>query len=524
MGFRDILRTIWFGPAYLRARTSVQSLRSFAAAQVDRLKADWTSSQMTVDSDIRNALVIVRSRARERVQNDDYAKRYMQLCRTNVVGHHGFGLQSKVVEDNTDKPDFVANTIIERAWRAWSRREHCSISRRHSFRAIQDMVMRYVARDGEAIIVKHMDTSSRFGLRLEVVPPEALDDLYNIKLPNKNVVKMGVELDPARRPVAYHIKIPKQEQEVFGVTLTLERRRMPARDVLHVFDQEFIDQTRGISWLVTSMARLKMLSGYEEATLVNARVAAAKMGFFVTQPEVSAEYVGEKDANENFFMEAEPGAMEKLPAGLKFESWEPEFPNAQHEAFTKQTLRGIASGLSVSYNMLANDLEKVNFSSIRAGLVDEREMWKMSQQFFIEAFLEPVFESWLESTMIAGAIKLPMAKFEKFNNPMFVGRRWSWVDPLKDVDAKILEVRAGFTTATQVVAEMGRDIEEIYRELEQEKALAKEHGLELKLDEKKAPAAGGFSSEEEEEAMSKLQEMRDMIKNVQEVEPTNGEE
>jgi capsid protein len=50
-------------------------------------------------------------------------------------------------------------------------------------------------------------------------------------------------------------------------------------------------------------------------------------------------------------------------------------------------LRGAANGAGVSYNALANDLENVNYSSIRAGVQEDQAHWKTLQQFMITRFL-----------------------------------------------------------------------------------------------------------------------------------------
>ena len=58
---------------------------------------------------------------------------------------------------------------------------------------------------------------------------------------------------------------------------------------------------------------------------------------------------------------------------------DPRFPTNTHKEFMQSVLRNISSALLVMYPSLANDLEGVNFSSIRAGLVDERDMWRIVQ-------------------------------------------------------------------------------------------------------------------------------------------------
>ena len=143
-------------------------------------------------------------------------------------------------------------------------------------------------------------------------------------------------------------------------------------------------------------------------------------------------------------------------------------------------------GLGTSYATLSQDLSSVNFSSIRAGLIEEREEWKEGQIWLIENLLDPVFANWLEMGLTMGAIgTLPLSKFDKFNAPKWTGRRWAWVDPLEDVEVARAAVGAGFKSSTQVVTEMGGDLEDIYEEIKEETDLADSLGLALT-----SPSAG----------------------------------
>ena len=160
-------------------------------------------------------------------------------------------------------------------------------------------------------------------------------------------------------------------------------------------------------------------------------------------------------------------------------------------------LRGVSAGLGVSFSSLSNDLTEVNFSSIRAGLIEERETWKSLQAWFVESFLNRVYSEWLEMALLSEAVSLPYAKYPKFNASKWTGRRWAWVDPLKDVEAAKAAVAAGFKSATQIINEAGGDIEELYQELSEEKALAKEYGLEFNLGEKDPPSSEDEGDEDE---------------------------
>lgn len=168
--------------------------------------------------------------------------------------------------------------------------------------------------------------------------------------------------------------------------------------------------------------------------------------------------------------------------GVDFQSWDTNHPNSGYGDFVKSCLRGVATSLGISYNSLSNDLEGVNYSSIRAGLLEEREVWKAIQRFLIEHILEPIFEAWLEIELLSGRLGLPFDKFWKFNAPDFRGRRWAWVDPKKDMEAAILGIQHHITTHRDVIADGGGDVYEVFAKAKDDEELAESMGLKLKED------------------------------------------
>jgi len=87
-------------------------------------------------------------------------------------------------------------------------------------------------------------------------------------------------------------------------------------------------------------------------------------------------------------------------------------------------LRGIASGMGVSYNSLAGDLEGANYSSLRQGALEDRDYWKTLQQWFIDHFMYPIYEAWLECAILSGALApLKASNAEKYKSVNFYPRR-----------------------------------------------------------------------------------------------------
>jgi capsid protein len=126
----------------------------------------------------------------------------------------------------------------------------------------------------------------------------------------------------------------------------------------------------------------------------------------------------------------------------------------------------------VSYHSLSGDLTSVSFSSIRSGTLDERNAWMTIQNWYIAA-KERIFEAWLERALIndPDLRTLPYAKFDKFNAPVYGGRRWDWVDPKSDVAAARESVALGIKSRAEIIRASGRDPDAVWAELKLEKEL-----------------------------------------------------
>ena len=173
----------------------------------------------------------------------------------------------------------------------------------------------------------------------------------------------------------------------------------------------------------------------------------------------------------------EPGVFEQLPAGMSVETFDPSHPNSAYQVFIKTVLRGASSGLNVAYNGLANDLEGVNFSSIRSGVLEEREHWRILQKWVAEQLHRPVYQAWLSQSLRTQALKLPEKKFKKFTKVNWQPRGWAWVDPLKDQQANKLMVEMGTGTLTAITAAAGLNFIDVCAERKAELAVLESFGL-----------------------------------------------
>src|SRR3989338_1395870 len=107
-------------------------------------------------------------------------------------------------------------------------------------------------------------------------------------------------------------------------------------------------------------------------------------------------------------------------------------------------------GMGISYEQLTGDLTQVNFSSIRAGLIEFRRKCEMLQRhIMIHQLCRPVWNKWLQLAVLSGALEIP-ENDKKYRSVKWVPQGWEWVDPLKDQKAQVLAVRSGFRSRAEV--------------------------------------------------------------------------
>lgn len=449
--------------------------RSYAGANVGRLFSDFIQSSKSADEEIRPAIRILRDRSRDLARNNEYAKRFINLAKSNVVGERGVTVQIKARNDNGSM-DNIGNDQIEAAFNQWAKVGVCTVDGKYSWVDAQRFFVESLVRDGE-VLCRKVRYPNKFDFAIEFLEPDYLDENYNDNLPNGNRIRMSVELDQFGRPVAYHL-LSRHPYDAYSQTFSEPRIRVTADKIIHCFIGERAQQTRGVPWMAPAITSLKMLHGYREAELVAARVGASKMGFF-TSPQGDGFTADDKIDNVPI-MQADPGTFHQLPEGVSFQQFDPTHPTGAFADFEKAVLRGIASGLGVSYTSLANDLEGVSYSSIRQGTLEDRDQWKMVQDILIQHFVEPVFREFLMSIMENGVINIPSTRFDKFaDSAIFRARGFQWVDPLKEMNAAVIGLKNGILSMQDVANQYGRDVEETFSSINAEKELAAMYGLKM---------------------------------------------
>jgi len=449
--------------------------RSFAAAKVSNMVRDFTTSLENINEDILGGLQNLRARTRDRAKNSSWFRRYLETSQRNIIGPNGIRLN--VRSKNPDgKMDATANSKLEAGWKDWGRAENCTSSGGLTWHDIQLFAVRSMKVDGEFFFRKVRGNVNPYGFALEPLDSALCPVQYSIDKGATKVVQ-GIEFDSFMRPVAYYFHRNVSSWH----TNSQPPIRIPANEIIHGFVTEGAGQVRGFPDACGALLSLHMLDRVSEAEAIAVRLSACKMGFYEQDNGANAQTLADEasaDGSE-LVSEMEPGINQILPKGLKFNGFDPKHPTANYAAFVKTQLREVAAGLRLSYNDFANDLEGVNFSSIRGGVLAERDSWMVQQQWYIDHLCRPVYGEWLKMFLLSGVSDLPMTKYDKFHADNWLPRRWQWVDPLKDAKANQLMREMGWKSDSQIVGEHGNDRDEILQQIAADEQEEVEMGVSL---------------------------------------------
>ena len=450
----------------LRGWINRRMMGGFDAARADRLQAGWATTPASADQIIRTQQRVLVARSREQAVNNDFAKAFLRMARQNIVGPRGIQLQAQPRDEN-GSVDNAAADAIEAAWRDWGHARHCDVAGQQSFRSLQGSAVASAARDGEFMFLKHVGRDAGdYAFSLQLIDPQRCPpDFDEAPRPDGTFIRAGIEFNALGRRLAYFFTTTDEGETQAYASGGRNYLRVPASQVIHGFLPELVGQRRGLPWMSSALWRMRQLKGFEDAALVNARISASKGGFFEWEEGQGPE----PDEDDELTMEVEPGMFQELPAGVRFREWNPQYPSGEYQTYVKSMLRGIASGMGVAYNNLANDLEGVNFSSIRQGALDEREAWKELQEWLIETLLEPVFEEWLPRALLRGirigSGTLSAGRQDKYRQVVWQPRRWAWIDPKSEVAAAVASKNNLLTSPGQIIRDTGRDPDTIWREV-----------------------------------------------------------
>lgn len=428
----------WLAPGMaLRRAAQRQAIRHYEAASGGRRTQGWTRSTRNADRAEGQYRPILRDHARDLVRNNSYARRAVNTIVNGVVG---WGIVPRPVGDAQR-----ASAV----WQRWSESIDCATSERATFPMLQRQIVRALVIDGEVLLRRRrrrVIDGYALPLQLQILEADYLDASQDaVTGIEGGPIVQGVEHDALGRRVAYWLF---DQHPGSGLAATTSRR-VPAEDVIHLYDPERPEAVRGVSWLASAIVALKDLDDLEDAELMRQKIAAC-FAAFVTDTDGGGAPLGSVDST-GIVESLEPGMVVPLPPGREVTFGSP--PQVVDGSLADRTLRRGAVGLGITYEDLTGDYSKVNFSSARMGrLAYQANVAAWQWQLVVPLLCGPVYRWAMESAVGIGAVSEEALIPSEWTVPAL-----PMLEPDREGLALQRLVRTGVMTHTEMVRERGGD-------------------------------------------------------------------
>ena len=451
-----------------------------------RRSSSWLSRDGSANAQIAPFVRVLRSRARDLVRNNEYARRAKTIYQSNVIGT---GIRP-VYKENDELNLLLRQYIGGGDNGIWKPLPDAEM--RKSLFSMQRLAEGERIESGEMFIKREWRTRRQMdemGLpvpfQMRCLEPEFLDETIDGEQPNGNFAVRGVEVDGFGRIVAYHF----YEEHPYGHlgSGSLKSQRVDAEDVIHIYDEERAGQVRGVTRYAPVMLKMRDYSQYEDVQLVRQKIAASFVAL-LRRPHGGAKVTA--DGHSENEMQIKPGMIRELPPGYDVEFGRPPGVDGFKD-FSQVTLHSIATGLDVTYEQLTSDYSEVSFISGRMGRIEfdlmvdvlQQEVWGPKFCWkFDRWFREGAAMVGVRNALDGGGIRADRARWNTPNRKM--------LDPGAETTAITRKVRSGINSWQDEVRQTGRDPDEVLREYAEDVERFEEHGLIFDIDPRVRTQAG----------------------------------
>jgi lambda family phage portal protein len=432
---------------------------------------NWQGSGVGPNFAAAQNLPLMRGRARDAVRNDPWAKTSVARFVSNVIGTG--------IQPHPKHPDPAVRKALKQWWDDWA--SEADADGLLDVYGLQTLAATSFFTDGEAftrLVLRRPSADLPVPLQLRQFESDFVPAEKNQVLANGAEIVSGVEFDADANRVAYHMwrRHPGEygRPAQGGQALV----RVLADEIIHVFKPVRPGQVRGVTELATILLRLKSLDNFDDAVLFRQELANLFAGFITRKHEDGGDGVPPLNqlsgAEEQFDSDGftpiaslEPGTLQQLGDDEEIKFSTPPGAGTDYAPFMRQQLMAAAASVGFPYEVLTGDLREVNDRVLRVILNEfRRGIEQLQWNVFIHQYCRRVWAAWIDALALSGA--MPMPDFyrtrREYLRVRWVPQGWPYMQPVQDMQAKRMAVRAGFTSRSAVVLEQGDDPETIDEE------------------------------------------------------------
>lgn len=467
----------------------------YQGAKRDRMTDDWRPRQLSPSSIHRMDAADLRNRSRDLVGNNPRAKSVVDAYVANVI-ECGIDPKPRLEEGVRDQ--------WSHAWNHWTGASglanEADITGQQPFNELTALWLEEIIVSGGCLVhyrVMRPSRNRRIPLALNLIPEEQFvddqDDFiqFQNKKKSKNPVVRGVEIEESTgRAVAYWIR-----QAVLTSDYQDEPVRIPADQCHYSFFRKRVGQYRGVSLLHAAVMMLWKLGYYTDNELQASAIRSCYAAVISQTPEDMQDGADFNDGDPdgpivdqygNPLEKLQPGIIARLTAPGKITGVGPNVPTSDSIGWVNFIERSIAIGANLSYEEIARDYSRGNFSSTRASANADRKRFRPMQKFVVNNLCAPTYRRFAQWASMRGIEGFPTmdafsANMDEWLSVEWRTPGWASVNPWDDARAADLEIRNGMNTRENYVGARGKDWEDVLHQLGRENQTAEDNGLTFEM-------------------------------------------
>ena len=502
------------------------------ARRLDRDLAMWAPALRSADVDLLPEKGTLDARARDMARNDGYIQSGIDINRDGIVGsaylvnskpaYKSLGLDDKWAEEFQEEAEEKFTLFAE------SPNNWIDAARLNTLIELVRLAVGVHSFGGEILAAAEWirDPSRSYNTAIQMIDTDRLSN------PNGEMdtqyLRAGVERNRYGAPEAYHVLMAHPSDYTLGDD-SFRWKRVPIRkpwgriQMIHIYEQNRPDQSRGVSAMVAALKEMKITKKFRDVVLQNAVVNATYAASIesdlpsdVVMQQMGGGNVG-KAAIENYAT-GYLGAVAKYAGnsknmhidGVKIPHFFPGTrlqlrpagqPGGVGTEFETSLLRYIAAALGLSYEELSRDFSKTNYSSARAAMNTTWKHLQAKKKVVADKFASHAYRLWMEEALNKGRLttapKNAVAMWysnsemaDAFSACEWIGASRGQIDELKETQAAVLRLKYNLSTKEDELARLGKDWRKVALQRKRENAMDKEYGLVAEEDNSINAASG----------------------------------
>lgn len=361
---------------------------------------------------------------------------------------------------------------FDKSFKEWAL--YCDFDENTNFAGVQALAVITMLMDGSAFIVRRR-TLDNVPLQLQVVSP--LSHASELEVPGtSSYIRAGIMYAKNGKVKKYAFyKLPRDHPEFDEDSVNW----LPAADVIHLRDVIHAGQSSAQPWISAGADFAKQ---YKDNQTVEIKSRMKRIGqqVFAIRDAVPGQQngaPGTTQKQEKLVLKA--GGVTFLNGVKDLKTASPAEIAGNYQEHNNQVLRMIAGLLGITYEQLTGDLTQVNYSSIRAGMINHRRFVEQLRDIVLEPAFNRILGWFIEAYQLKTAKEL-LGYFEnpyQYLDPTWIWPEWEEIDPLKAAKALVLEVDNHIKSLEEVANGRGETLDKHLDGVERSQKALEKRGI-----------------------------------------------